>query len=293
MTRKGKPYPMIRLEIINLFLEYHRPQILAQKLDDVQLIRESGSVPREPLRQTLAHPKTQTFETHVHAVAEDICFGETVCCERWYGGASTNARGRRWGRVCRRDGSSAGDGARRRGCCGALLLCGVTRRRTIDRGFETAGHALGEWHEFDQQEVEGRYVHQKRCVGEGVCGRSCGCGHFESQRSLGTGPLAAKVHLLREGVGVRGIQGTVIALTSWTCSVAVPYWACGVAASLFGLLTCDLEKVLHVVQLHGAGGVDCTITCHYVARLKVSDLPLVHHLCKFYRVLKVYYASLS
>lgn len=73
---------MIRLEIVNLFLEHHGPQILAQKLDHIQLIREPGPVSREPLRQALADTETQPFQPHVHAVAVDVRLRQSVCCER-------------------------------------------------------------------------------------------------------------------------------------------------------------------------------------------------------------------
>lgn len=41
---------MIRLQIINLFLENQHPEILTQELDDIERVREPGSIFRKPIR---------------------------------------------------------------------------------------------------------------------------------------------------------------------------------------------------------------------------------------------------
>lgn len=41
-------YPVIRLEVIDLFAEYQRPQVLADELDDIERIIEPRPVSREP-----------------------------------------------------------------------------------------------------------------------------------------------------------------------------------------------------------------------------------------------------
>lgn len=51
-------YPMIRFQIVNLLLEYDGPQILAEELDHVQLIRKPRSVTREPFAQSLANTES-------------------------------------------------------------------------------------------------------------------------------------------------------------------------------------------------------------------------------------------
>lgn len=40
-------YPMVRFQVVNLLPEDQRPQVLAEKLDDIQRIHEPRAVPRE------------------------------------------------------------------------------------------------------------------------------------------------------------------------------------------------------------------------------------------------------
>lgn len=77
-SASAKTYPVIRLQIIDLLLEHHRPQILADEFDHVQLVREAWPVAREPLTQSLAHAESQSLQPHVHAVTEYLRLGKSV-----------------------------------------------------------------------------------------------------------------------------------------------------------------------------------------------------------------------
>ena len=45
-----RTYSVVRLEVVNLFPKHQRPQVLAEEFNHVQRIRETRSVPREPVR---------------------------------------------------------------------------------------------------------------------------------------------------------------------------------------------------------------------------------------------------
>ena len=72
-----KTHPMIRLQIINLLPEHHPPDILAQELDDVEVVAEPRPIPREPLRQPLPHAEPQPVEPEEHLVFQQV-FVEVV-----------------------------------------------------------------------------------------------------------------------------------------------------------------------------------------------------------------------
>ena len=135
---------MIRLQIVNLLPERHRPDVLTDELDHVELVREQGAVACEAFAQALADAEAELFEAYVDALAEEVgwLLGLWVGVLLW--------EGLRWGLV-----EGVGWGGLFGECGCEVGGCGGGRRLVVvERGLIPVGELFGERNEFDKEEVE-------------------------------------------------------------------------------------------------------------------------------------------
>lgn len=65
-------YSVICFQIVNLLLIHDAPEILADELDDVELVGESGTVAREAFTQALSDAEAEPFQSNVDTVTVDL-----------------------------------------------------------------------------------------------------------------------------------------------------------------------------------------------------------------------------
>lgn len=77
-------YPVIRLQIVDLFPKHQKPEVLAEKLDHVEVIIESRSVAREPV---IARDRASGLEelksvSHIDDQSNVVRMALTACSSR-------------------------------------------------------------------------------------------------------------------------------------------------------------------------------------------------------------------